>query len=535
MKQPKTNGDRHAEAARPSWYVTTAIPYVNAPPHIGFALEIVQTDVLARYHRAKGYDVRFQTGSDENSLKNVQAAARAGVPVADLVAANARAFAVLTDVLDLSVDDFIRTSADPRHGPGVARLWTACADRGDIYRRAYRGLYCVGCEQFYKPDDLQDGRCPEHGTAPETVAEENYFFRLSRYRDALADRIGSGRLKIVPDTRRNEVLRWIADGLEDFSISRSSGRARGWGLPVPGDPAQVIYVWFDALGNYVTALGYGSDDAAFGRYWRDAAERVHVIGKGITRFHALYWPAMLLSAGLPLPDRILVHGYVTVDGAKIGKSADNAIDPVPIARDVGADALRYYLLRHVRSTADGDFARERLDRAYESELADQLGNLARRTLSMVARYCDGVVPGLDDSDGIARPLLDPMERLPGLVARHIECFALHEAMTAIWDLVAAANKAIADQAPWDLAKQSRLAEEPAVAHRADARLRVCLHDLVAALHVIGGCLGPFLPTTSSRLLRHIGAAGSNARGFGDARPDVTGRRIEPGIMLFPKR
>ena len=247
----------------PHTYVTTTIPYVNARPHLGHALELVQADVLARYRRSRGDQVRFQTGTDDNSLKNVLAAEAAGLPVQELVDRNAAAFIALGEPLGLSVDDVIRTSRDPRHRPGVERFWRACAEAGDLYRRHYEGLYCVGCEQFYSPAELREGRCPEHGTVPEQVAEENWFFRLSRYAGQLTDVIGSGQLRIEPAERRNEVLGFLRGGLEDFSVSRSVARAHGWGIPVPGDPGQVIYVWWDALGNYITALGFGDGDADY--------------------------------------------------------------------------------------------------------------------------------------------------------------------------------------------------------------------------------------------------------------------------------
>src|SRR5579859_3966909 len=352
----------------PHWYVTTAIPYVNAQPHIGFALEIVLTDALARYHRLSGQHVRFLTGTDENSLKNVQAAEREGIPTRELVERNAAQFAGLREPLNLSFDQFIRTSSDPAHLAGVQKLWNAAAERGDIYKRTYHGLYCVGCEQFYTEDELVDGLCPEHFTKPDVVEEENYFFRLSRYQDQLLDLIESDTLRIEPRTRRNEVLSFLRMGLEDFSISRSVARAHGWGVPVPGDPDQVMYVWFDALGNYITALGYADEGPLYQEYWINNPNRVHVIGKGIIRFHAVYWPAMLLSAGVALPTTIFVHGYVTVGGEKISKSLGNVIDPVEIANQYGTDALRYYLLREIPATDDGDFTLERFIRAYNVDL-----------------------------------------------------------------------------------------------------------------------------------------------------------------------
>ena len=311
-------------------YVTTTIPYVNARPHLGFVLELVQADVLARHRRVRGDAVRLLTGTDDNSLKNVLAAQAEGVPTARLVDRNAAAFAALHRPLSLSFDDFIRTSRDPRHRPGVERLWQACAASGDLYRKHYAGLYCVGCEQFYPPAELPGGRCPEHGTEPTAVAEENWFFRLSRYQERLSDLVSGGTLRIEPAARRNEVLAFIAGGLTDFSISRSARRAHGWGIPVPGDPDQVVYVWWDALGNYLSALDYGVDGPDYHRWWVAADRRVHLVGKGVVRFHAVYWPAMLLSAGVPLPTDILVHDYLTVAGQRLSKSAGNGVDPLEL-------------------------------------------------------------------------------------------------------------------------------------------------------------------------------------------------------------
>ena len=514
-------------------YVTTAIPYVNATPHIGFALEIAQADTLARHYRLSGDDVRFLAGTDENGIKNVQAADRAGVPVAELVERNATRFQALKESLDLSFDDFIRTSADTRHRPGAERLWVACCETGDIYKRAYRGLYCTGCEQFYKPDELLDGRCPEHGTVPDEVEEENWFFRISRYADRLREIYAHGDIEIVPSSRRNEVLAWIEAGLDDFSISRSVKRARGWGIPVPGDPEQVIYVWFDALANYITALGYATDDALLSHYWRDATSREHVIGKGITRFHAVYWPAMLLSAGLKLPTRILVHGYVTVDGRKIGKSAGNAIDPIPLAAEFGADPVRYYLLRHIRSTDDGDFSHEQFRQAYHSELAAQLGNLAHRVLSMIERYCGAAVPTPPGGHVEGDRLLRGAAELPGMVAGHLRAYAFHCALDAVWMFIAEANRYVAEEEPWALAKASRSSRDRESAAHCDARLRAALYSLAVALQTIAACIAPLLPGTSWRLFDKLGET-SQPPATGEARA-LVGRRVAAGIPLFPKR
>ena len=270
----------------------------------------------AAANRQRGVEIRYQSGADENSLKNVQAAEREGIPVQELVARNAARFRAVGEALGVEFDDFIRTSSEPRHVAGVYWLWQACAERGDIYKRPYHGLYCVGCETFYDESELTEGRCPIHETVPETVEEENYFFRLSRYAGELEQLIDSDQLQIVPEARKNEVLAFIRRGLHDFSISRSQARAHGWGIPVPGDASQVIYVWFDALTNYISALQYGNpnEQSCYQRYWVESYQRIHLIGKDITRFHAIYWPAMLLSAGVPLPSTIFVHGFLTING-----------------------------------------------------------------------------------------------------------------------------------------------------------------------------------------------------------------------------
>jgi methionyl-tRNA synthetase len=517
------------------WYVTTSIPYVNARPHLGFALESVQADALARYHRLKGEDVRFLTGTDENSLKNVRAAEQEGVATRTLVDRNAARFRALRDALDLSFDDFIRTSADPRHRHGVEKLWAACERSGDIYRRPYRGLYCVGCEQFYAEDELADGLCPEHLQPPELVEEENYFFRLERYAGQIEELIASERLRIVPQGRKNEVLSFVRRGLRDFSISRSRARAHGWGIPTPGDPAQVTYVWFDALGNYITALGYTDEGPLFQRYWVDNPRRVHVIGKDIVRFHAIYWPAMLLSAGLPLPTAIFVHGFITVDGRKISKSLGNTVDPVELAARYGVDALRYYLLREVVATEDADFTLERFIRAYNTGLADQLGNLLHRVAGMVNRYFDGVVPEPDTLQAADHGLVATAEALHERVDAALADFAPHEALRAIWELVAAANKYVIDVQPWTLAGQRKSAGPTSAA--AEARLRTTLYNLVEALRLVAHGCAPFLPTTAEAIVRRLGIAldmGSNWSETTSWGRYPAGTTLSEGMVLFPK-
>jgi methionyl-tRNA synthetase len=520
--------------ARPRWYVTTAIPYVNAKPHIGFALEIVLTDALARYHRLIGQDVWFLSGTDDNSLKNVRAAENEGMTPQAFVDRNAQEFQALRDALNLSFDDFIRTSADQRHPAGVRKLWEACAASGDIYTQPYRGLYCVGCEQFYTEDELIDGLCPEHHTPPEVVEEENYFFRLSRYQQQLLDLIESDRLRIVPQTRRNEVLSFIRRGLEDFSVSRSQARAHGWGVPVPGDPGQVMYVWFDALGNYITALGYADDGPLYEKYWVQNPRRTHVIGKGIVRFHAVYWPAMLLSAGVPLPTTIFVHGYVTVEGAKISKSLGNVVDPVALAERYGADALRYYLLRAIPATEDGDFSLERFIRTYNSDLADRLGNLLNRTVSMIGRYFGGEVPAPGAVEEVDQALIATANGLAERVEAAMERFAPHEALAAIWELVDAANKYVEETAPWTLAKRRTSGLD---VERMGVRLATVLYQLAEALRLIAHYTAPFIPEAASGIAAQLGITLDTsgewervARWGGYP----AGTRVRPGGVLFPK-
>ena len=466
-----------------TFYITTAIPYVNAAPHLGHALELVQADVLARHRRRRGLPVRFLTGTDDNALKNVTAARAAGVDTADFVAANAARFAALREPLALSFDDFIATSTDPRHAPGVRRLWQQCAAAGDFYRRGYRGLYCPGCEQFYVPGELVDGRCPEHRRVPDEVAEDNWFFRLSRYQDRLLAVLESGRVRIEPATRRNEVLAFVRGGLQDFSVSRPAARAGGWGIPVPGDPDQVVYVWWDALTNYVTALGYGTGDPAYARWWAGGGERVHVIGKGIVRFHAVYWLALLLSAGQPLPTAVLVHDYLTADGVKLSKSSGNAVDPVALADRHGTDALRWWLLSEV--AGDTDFTVERLVRRADQDLANALGNLVHRTVSLLHHYRGGEVP--------CPATFAPADDLAAHIDRALDLFDFRTATGAIRSVVDAGNRLVDAEQPWRLARAGDA-----------ARFDEVLGTLVHTCRVLAAELEPFLPTGAARLQRQLG-------------------------------
>lgn len=480
-------------------YVSTTLPYVNAPPHVGFALELAQTDALVRALRLFGKAVQVSSGSDDHSLKNVRAAEAQGVPVQAYVDGNRRRFEELARVLDVHFDDLVWTSLDVRHRATVQRLFLACAAKGDVYRKRYAGTYCVGCESFLSADELHDGLCPEHGQRPEWIEEENWFFRLSHYREALIEAVVSGRLSILPEERRNEVLGFLHSGLHDFSVSRAAARAHGFGIPVPNDPSQTVYVWVDALANYLTTWDYGSLGEKSG--WQAAERRIHLLGKGVLRFHAVYWPALLLSAGLPLPSELRVHGHLTVDGRKIGKSLGNGVDPIALAKDLGPTALRYYLLRHIPPFKDADFSLERLLVAHDSELADELGNLARRVLTLVHRYAGGRVPELGALGSSEHELEALASKLPGALWQAIERHELSLALDTVWQLVRATNRYLDVTAPWHLARQGR-----ADGGRANPRLSSVLATSVGALRAIALLLEPFVPALAKSLADAVGAS-----------------------------
>jgi methionyl-tRNA synthetase len=461
-------------------YLTVAIPYVNARPHLGYAYELVLADIAARARRAAGDEVRLLGGTDDYALKNVLAAEAAGVPTRTFVDRHADAFAALAHPLGVGFDDFIRTSADPRHVPAVQRLWRAVDAGGDLYRRRYEGDYCVGCERFFAQDEAVDGLCPEHRTPTERVAEDNWFYRLSRHQGLLDDAITSGRLEVAPEPFRNELLAFVRAGLDDVSVSRSAARARGWGVPVPGDPGQVIYVWFDALANYVSALGYGEPgSAAYRRWWTGGGERVHVVGKGIARFHAVYWPAFLASAGEPLPTRVQVHPYLTVGGAKVSKSAGPPLDPVDAAARYGTDALRWWFARDVHPTVDTDFTVERLVARADTELAGGLGNVTNRIATLVHRH------GAADGEAPAAGLGGLATRVAGALAG----FDLRGGTGLVVDALAALNRDLEATAPWALARDPTRRGE----------LAAVLGRQVAAARELAAAAAPVVPGLAARL------------------------------------
>lgn len=509
-------------------FVSTSIPYVNGAPHVGFAWELVIADALARYHRLRGAAVHFSTGTDDNSLKNVQAAERAGQPVAAFVHEKGDAFARLAALLEISNDDFVRTSTDPRHAPAVDELWRACAAGGDIYPGAYRGLYCVGCEQFYAAGELAGDYCTEHAALLEHVSERNHFFRLSRYQLELERLLSTGALRVTPEVYRTEVLGWLARGLTDFSISRGAARAKGWGIAVPGDTAQTVYVWFDALANYLSTLDYAAGGERFGRVWRGEARRIHVVGKNVTRFHCIYWPAILASAGLAAPTEVVVHGFLTVGGQKIGKSLGNGVEPEALIERFGCDRVRHYLLRHFALGHDADFSLAGLSRASDGELASGLGNLLERVLALLERYTERVIPPLSQEQ---TALSTAARRAAEQASAELDASAPDRALACVFGLVEACNAEISRTEPWRL---GRLAGVDATARR---ELEQALGDAARALLWIGALLEPFLPETARRISRALSAPlpPVYAAGVSPSWPALpTSAPTVRGDVLFPR-
>lgn len=484
------------------FYITNAIPYVNAGPHVGHALEFVQSDVIARYHRLKGDDVLLLCGGDENALKNVKAAEEAGIPIQKFVDINTQAFYDLSKKLNVQFDVWQKGSDKSHHYQSSQKLWELCAKSGDIYKKSYKGLYCIGCETFYAQDELDEkGECFEHpGKKLEKVEEENYFFRLSAYQNKLLKLIESDEYKIIPEFRKNEMLSFIKRGLSDFSISRTNERAKNWGVPVPNDDLQRIYVWFDALNIYQSGIGFGSDrprsegrpaasvsedsGGSLGKNQRDGLTEkdyeywwpadVHVIGKGIIRFHAIYWPAILLSAGIALPKILFVHEYFTVNGQKMSKTLGNVIDPGELIEKYGADPLRYYFLAKFSPFQDGDFSQSKFREVYNADLANGLGNLVSR----VAALCEKTNYR---HDGVE-------EKLSGQVGQAIEKFKFNESLSFIWSQVANIDRQINQEEPWKLTREE---------------LNDALVDYVDAIKQIATDLKPFLPKTSTKILKQF--------------------------------
>lgn len=448
--------------------ITTPIYYINAQPHIGHAYSTIAADVMARYQRELGNEVLFTVGTDENSQKTLQAVEKAGqTDVAAYANQMSAVWQKTWDELGISYDAFVRTTS-PEHRVAVEALLEKIKASDDLYKGTYEGLYCVGCEEFKRPDDLVDGKCPLHNTVPEQLKEENYFFKLSKYQKPLLDHIRQHPEFVAPVSRRNEVLSFIERGLEDISFSRPS---RGWGIPFPGDANQVVYVWSDALVNYLTAAGYPRP--GYEAWWPAS---LHLVGKDIIKFHCIIWPAMLMSAGLPLPQQVFAHGFFTVAEQKISKSLGNAIAPNVITDVYSIDGLRYYMLRDIPFGADGEFSFERLHSVYNADLANELGNLVQRTASMITKYMGGKFGAVEAHSHDASRYHEAMQQL-----------RFDRALEDVWERVKGLNQLIEEEKPWVLAK-----EDP-------ENLAEVLKHLVSDLLQISGLLLPFVPTAAVKI------------------------------------
>lgn len=470
------------------FYLTTAIDYVNSLPHIGTAYEKIGADVLARFMRLEGYEVHFQMGNDEHSTNVLKAAQAQGQEPKAYCDGMCGKFTDIWKKLGISYDGFIQTS-EPRHHQASQKLFEIIFKNGDIFEGEYEGWYCESCEAFYTEKDLVDGHCPHHKTKPKWLKEKNYFFKLSKFAKPLLEHIRKNPEFILPAIRRNEIVSLIEQGLSDVSVSRGGV---AWGIPVPHDKTHVIYVWFDALINYLTAVGFGADEKQFQKWW---PADVHVIGKDITRFHCVIWPAMLLSTGLPLPKTVFGHGFVYLKGEKMSKSLGNVVTPMDVADVYGPDALRYYLLRNSSFGSDGNFTWDDFIKRYNSDLANDLGNVLNRSLGMARKYFNGKIrPGETRSEDAA------LTQVAGETGKKV-CNAMnylngdlefHQALGAIWELIAAVDKYIDQSAPWTLKKEGK-----------EERLQQVLHNVFNCIRLVGMWLTPFMPQTSEKIFQQL--------------------------------
>jgi methionyl-tRNA synthetase len=509
-------------AEKPRYYVTTAIAYPNGPPHIGYAYEVMATDAIARFMRLDGYDVFFLTGTDEHGIKMLQTAAKEGLTPRELVERNVPRFQAMTERLNCSNDDFIRTTEE-RHHLSSAAIWQRMEQAGDIYLSKYSGWYSVRDEAYYDESETRLGeggqRLGPHGTPVEWVEEDSYFFRLSAYQQKLIDLYARHPDFVLPKERFNEVLSFVRGGLQDLSISRTTF---DWGIPVPGNPKHIMYVWVDALTNYITGVGFpDTQSAKFRRYW---PADLHVIGKDIVRFHAVYWPAFLMSAGLDVPRRIFSHGWILNRGEKMSKSVGNVVDPFALADAYGVDQLRYFFLREVPFGQDGNYSHEMIVARINADLANDLGNLAQRSLSMVARQLGGELPqpgALSEAD---RTLLAAADAMLGKARDAMKTQALHQVLNAVWAVVAEANRYFAGEAPWALAKTD------------PARQRTVLYVTAEVIRQVAILAQPFMPAAAGKLLDLL-AVPAEERQFaalGGGHRIAAGAKLPPPVAVFPR-
>ncbi len=462
-------------------YITTAIDYANGTPHIGHAVEKVQADVLSRFYKMKDRDVYFVTGTDEHGQKIFEKAESQNRDVQEMVDEYVGFFKKMDEVLNVEFDDFIRTTDQKKHWPSVQKMWEKLVEDGDLKLDKYKGLYCVGCEEYKQEKDLVDGKCPLHDKVPEKVEEENYFFNIGKYTDEIIKRIENNEFVIIPETKRNEVINILKEKQEFVSFSRPKEKL-SWGIPVPNNPEHIMYVWCDALTNYISALDYANEGDGYKKYWENG-EITQFIGKDIARFHTLIWPAMLLSAGVKLPDRIFIHGFISMNGKKLSKTTGNIVDPFELVEKFGTDPVRYYLLKEIQAYGDGDYSENRFREIYQSDLANGIGNLFSRVTNMVDQYLDGEVETSDVGIDFAKMNV------------YIESLQYDKALDILMQEVARVNKLIDDEKPWKLAKSEESSDKQ--------RLLKVLTESVSGLYSIASALTPFLPKTGKAITDHL--------------------------------